>query len=596
MCGIIGQINRNKPLDPENFFQMRDSLTHRGPDGYGHFFNESLKVGLAHRRLSIIDLTDNGKQPMSNEDKTIHITFNGEIYNFKELKEELKEKHQFKSNTDTEVLIHGYEEWGLEILLKRINGMFAFAIYDSKQKQLILARDRIGIKPLYFYFDNETIIFASELKAIQKSNTFNKEIDFDGVADYLMYRYIPHPRTIFKNTHKLSPGCYINFSLNSWSLTQNTYWELNHNPNNLLDEETVIGEIKSLLNKSVERRLLADVDVETFLSGGIDSTTITALAKEKKNDVRAFTIEVKDIIKNELLDAQKAAEYLNVPINYDVLDSKLFDKIHRKVIAQYDEPHGDTSNISTYLLCQNSSESAKVALSGDGGDELFYGYNWHVKFSEESTEAENPLELYRNTICNTLNFEQAQALLGKERLEQRKSSWLFEDKMKEKGINKTNIHYLDTLTFLVDDILTKVDIASMAHSLEVRVPFLDHELVEYMFTIPHKLLFKNSVKKYLLKQAFKDILPDRVIDKKKQGFSTPSVNWLKINYKHELLRGRLVRDGVFDKKSLKKLIESKLHEEHKWLLYVLEIWYRNNFPLSTQKEKILFAIHNKALF
>tara|TARA_B110000914_G_C15494482_1_gene462476 strand:- start:90 stop:1886 length:1797 start_codon:yes stop_codon:yes gene_type:complete len=576
MCGIIGYIDANAVINSTDFELMRDTMHHRGPDGFGAEYFKNKQVALGHRRLSIIDLSEHSAQPMSNTEKTIWISFNGEIYNFIELREELSNKYTFTSSGDTEVLVYGYQEWGIDKLVKKLNGMFAFSIWDSVKNKLWIVRDRIGIKPLYYYKKDTTLIFASELKAITSYPSFQKKISNEGLSSYFLYRYVIAPFTIYEDCYKLEPGHYASYDLNTASFQKTQYWKLTDNiKEDNSSEQDKIKVIKELLNDAVKKRALAaDVPVQTFLSGGIDSSFITALLNKHIKDLQAFSIEVVDDYKNEIKDAELVADKLQVPLKKEQLNSKKFDSMHDKVIAAYDEPLGDTSNIPTYFLCQLTAKDAKVAMSGDGGDELFYGYNWYLKFND-CVEDKDLLNEYIKTCLNTFDKSQIKSLFkNNDKIEAVQQC--FQNKIGDK-INKSTVHMLDFHTFMVDDILTKVDTASMCHSLEVRVPFLDHRMVEMAYSINYKEHFKNNELKYLLKKAAEEYLPNDTIYKQKKGFSVPSIRWITADFEHNIINGYASKDNVWEKNELKIKFKGKLHEEQKWLLYNFERWYAFNF-------------------
>ena len=588
MCGIIGQVSHSQKISRSNFDLMRDTLTHRGPDGFGSYFDPTGHVALGHRRLSIIDLSENGAQPMCNSDKTVWITYNGECYNYRELKEQLQQKYHFKSSSDTEVILHAYEEWGIKKTLEKINGMFAFSIYDSNTNMIYGARDRIGIKPYYYLLNEQTFIFSSEIKGIVKSEYVDPEIDWSGIYDFFLYRYIPYPRTCYKDMFKLAPGYYLTFNTQTFELNSESYWELDNEKQDV-NEDDLISSTERLLLDSVEKRLIADVAVETFLSGGIDSSCITAMAASKNPKISGFSIKVDDPDKDELESAQFVAEYLNINLDYDTLDPKMFNEICDQVISLYDEPFGDSSIIPTYLLCKHTSSKTKVALSGDGGDELFFGYNWHEQFHNLNTPVTDPFETYRTTVVNTFSLDIIKQLFPGKQEQLNDSSYIFRQRIGKAELGAEDVTYLDLKTFLVDDILTKVDIASMANSLEVRVPYLDHRLVELVYKTPVKVLFKERQKKYILKKLSENWLPVETIHKRKQGFSAPTVTWLTTNFKKELLQGNLVREGIIDKRILRNVLKYQTTEERLWLLYVFEKWYTNNF---VEKSKPLSIFDN----
>ncbi len=579
MCGIVGQVNRNARIDKSIFLKMRDSLAHRGPDDFSDYYDDSSNLAFGHRRLSIIDLSVNGRQPMLNEDDSIVISFNGEIYNYREIKSELQAQHYFKSTTDTEVIMHAYEEWGIEATLKKMNGMFAFALYDKKRGKVICARDRVGIKPLVYYVSGNTFIFASEIKAVLLAPEFKKELNCDAVRDYFLYRYVPFPGTIYRKMFKLEPGHYFTFDIDRFQIDKRKYWDVREKYKvNADDEEKVVEVSGALLEASVKKRLRADVNVDTFLSGGIDSSLITALAKKHSRGISGFSIRVKVPEKDELASAKYVAEKLDVPFNYKELGPEEFNRICDKVIGVFDEPLADTSIIPTFLLCENASKRTKVALAGDGGDEVFYGYRWYDEYNK-STERKkgNSFEVYRNTVARVFTFEQVRDLLNC-RIEEAPggSSHMFRSRMDKGELEPEDLGVLDFMTFMVDDCLTKVDMVSMANSLEVRVPYLDHDLVEYVMSVPHAILYKERERKYLLKTIARGKLPRETIDKPKKGFSSPTIRWLEKDLASELLEGRAVADGVMNAKVLRNILKEEKSEEKLWLLYVFEKWYARN--------------------
>jgi asparagine synthase (glutamine-hydrolysing) len=595
MCGIIGYISNEQRIEKEVFDAMRDTMLHRGPDGFGSTFYENQHVALGHRRLSIIDLSENARQPMADSENDTSITFNGEIYNYRELKAQLEPKYKFKSTSDTEVLLYGYKEWGIEGLLQKVNGIFAFGIWNRQTQEMTIARDYIGVKPLYYYYSNNTLLFASELKAIKKWPSFSAKLDTQGVQSYFMLRYIIAPKTIYQNCYKLPQAHYGVYSLKTGKFFIKKYWSLDALPPVESSEQDIVEQTRDLLQQAVKYQCLAaDVPVHTFLSGGIDSSLITALALQNTPNLNAYSIEVEDDYKNEIKDAQRVASYLGVKLLSEKINPQSFDKLHNKVISIYDEPLADTSNIPTWFLCHLASKYVKVALSGDGGDELFYGYNWYTKYLSADVNAIAP-EAYIQSMSNTLTTEEFSRLFP---------SWqrnndltaLFLEKLPGKEISAKNIHHLDFQTFMVDDILTKVDTASMSNSLEVRVPFLDKNLVAFAHSVYYKQHCANNELKYILKKVAEKFLPSETIYKTKKGFSVPSIHWVTADYKHNLLNGFVSKDGLWDKEYLKQLLAGKLHEEKKWLLYNFERWYAINFYASQEPLSVGFLEKVKSKF
>lgn len=609
MCGIIGVIS-NREYDLKKFIEMRDTLIHRGPDDEGVYFNDIKNVVLGHRRLSIIDLSPLGKQPMSNEDGSIWITFNGEIYNFKSIKEDLIEKgHKFKSETDTEVIIHGYEEWGIKVL-DRLRGMFAFGIWDDNKKEFFLARDRLGIKPVYYYHKDEKFIFASEIKAIIADNTIPREIDLNSLRYFLKYAYIPAPYSIWENIHKLPPAHYLIIKDNQLIIEK--YWEIKvriikESENQLLEE------IEELLKKSIEYRFISDVPVGILLSGGLDSSIVTALSSEIKEELMSFSMGFELEEYSELNYARIVAKEFKTKSIESILDSSKLKDLMDDILFYYDEPLGVSSIFPTFLLMETASKHVKVALSGDGGDEAFAGYVWYQSYLK------NRKYNFLTPICRSLNYLMSRIFpnpqnkyikyikrkieyfalsdfdkyrqLTTPRFEDNELNELLNVKISPKSENKDiflkygknglktvkDLQFLDINTFLSDCILVKVDRASMAHSLEVRVPFLDHFLLEYMMSLHPDIIFKNHELKHILKQIAKKKLPHEIIYRMKKGFSAPIVKLGFIDDNiHVLSDSIAVKDGIFKQDFINKIVRSnKLFNDAKlWLLILFELWYR----------------------
>lgn len=591
MCGIIGQINKEKEINKDNFILMRDTLSHRGPDDAGVLFDGD-KTALGHRRLSIIDLTEKGRQPISNEDETIWIIFNGEIYNFKTIKKALT-GHTFKSNTDTEVIIHAYEQWGIEKTLEKLNGMFAFCIYDKNVNKVFCARDRVGIKPLVYYYDDETLIFSSEIKAVLKSDFVKVDINKDALYDFFIYRYIAHPNTIYDRIFKLEPGVYLEFDINSFNSKKVRYWDLNQERFLKNSESEMIEKIESLIIDSVRQRLVADVEVSTFLSGGIDSSLITAIACKYNDKLRAFSIDIQPEKYSEVDHAKNVSNYLNIGFQADSVGKEEFKQYFERIMEAYDEPIADSSIIPTFLLCVHTSKYTKVALSGDGGDEVFYGYVWYKQYSslnelfrkllcklrsffKKKKTTLSSFETYRRLMYDRFSEGEIHSLFN---LKDRKNEnfYLYQEKISKDHINPSDVNFLDFKTFLVDDILYKVDIASMANSLEVRVPYLDYRLIELMFKLDFKLLFKNRVLKYILKRIAEKHIPKENVYRNKKGFSAPVMEWLDIDYSNHILNGEMVKDGFINEDELKKFLKNERNLGKIWQLFIFEKWYSTHF-------------------
>jgi len=608
MCGIIGEISIEK-IDIEKFIEMRDELKHRGPDDAGLYVNEKGNVALGHRRLSIIDLTSSGRQPMTNEDNNLWLTFNGEIYNYRELREELIKSHEFKSKTDSEVIIHAYEQWGVDSL-KKLRGMFAFAIWDKKTNKLFLTRDRIGIKPLYYYFDNNKFIFSSELKSIIKDKKIRRKINPTALKYYFTYRYIPSPYSIWQGIYKLPPAHYLIYENNKYSIKR--YWDLkleNKAPNVNL----IVEDIQKLLENSINNHLISDVPVGVLLSGGLDSSIITAIGSKVKEDLLSFSIGFEPQKYSELQYSRMVSNKFKTKNTEKILSASKIPHLLDQILYYYDEPLGDSSVFPTFFLMETVSKEVKVTLSGDGGDEIFAGYNWYSDFdvyerfevfswifktaysviSKLSDKFDNELlkilkyrlkrfsvdglERYRMIMAPRFEESEIKELFSNRYYEKIDVDNIIENYAKNDPMNVKDLQLLDLHTFLVDDILVKVDRASMANSLEVRVPFLDHHVVEYVMSLDSKVLFKNKEKKYLLKKIATSLLPTDITYRKKKGFSAPidKLGLIDDNI-HVLNDPYSVKDGVLKQGFIDKLIHCRNSTDRAklWLLILFELWYR----------------------
>lgn len=610
MCGITGLWKRHERITQTEIEQMRDTMTHRGPNGAGTYIDSKNNIGLGHRRLSIIDLSDAGAQPMiSNSGNTV-LVFNGEIYNYHSLRQQAKSwGYKFKSTTDTEVIIALYEQYGVKCL-HYLRGMFAFALWDAKQQQLFLARDRVGIKPLYIYQDDVTVAFASELRAFQALPLFNKEINVSALFDLFSYQYIPSPKSVYSHIHKLMSGHYALFTTNTRQFSTTCYWSLpKAQPDNLLTTSQVINHLDELIHDSIHSHLVGDVQIGAFLSGGLDSSTIATIASKYNPDIATFTVNFDSKIKkNEGINARELAEFLNIQNQVITLKGTNFEHFTDKFVDIYDEPFGDTSGIPTYEICGVAAQSVKVALSGDGGDEVFGGYisgylpslksnrrNPYVSKIAQWVLHSLPTKFGSSIFYNQLSLEQKiieSALLlrrGQKRLIFNPDALQvtnidpqkYDDAWKFSNLQQTDDQdyirkrmEMDILTWLPEKMLTKVDRASMAQSLEVRVPFLDHLLVEFIFQLPSLYQWHpEKGGKWLLREALSKYVPASVINRPKQGFSVPLNEW-----KHQagapwferVRESRIVRDGVFSWPGIQKAdTRSALVQ---WMLVNVAVW------------------------
>ncbi len=571
MCGIAGFAGGAgdiTDLNQQRLLLMRDSLIHRGPDDAGiRMFNEAdgqqkptvgPTVGLAHRRLSIIDLTQAGQQPMSNEDGTVWITYNGECYNYKELLHELiKEGHVFSSATDTEVLVHGYEQWGLSGLIERLNGMFSFAIWDQRKQELLLARDRLGKKPLYYLQQGDTLVFASEIKAFIAGGFLDEQdIDAAALIQFWCYGYTTGVRTIYKQVQRVLPGHYLIWKNGKISITE--YWDVqfgrNPAPERKLDD--LADELEALLIDAVRMRLIADVPVGVFLSGGIDSSLIASLAAQVTNhSIRSFSIGFSEKKFDETQYAWAVADHLGIENVLLRVEDNL-QPFFQQIALHFDELFGDSSAIPTWFVAKLAREHVTVALTGDAGDELFAGYDSYGKaLSIWGNRKERKLFRGRVSAFQQLVDSLQLRFVGKDQrlsaLDRIMPLFMLKNVLTPEVFSQVSVQdalydrehwyervanvdllsqlqYVHLKTYLPDDILVKVDRMSMAHALECRSPFLDYRVVEFAarLSFSHKIT-SDGKGKYLLRHLLKRSLPEELIDRPKMGFSIPWSEWCK---------------------------------------------------------------------
>ena len=602
MCGITGIFDTQgkRSINRDLLSRMNDSQTHRGPDQDGLHIEDG--VGLGHRRLSIIDLSS-GKQPLYNEDETVVVVYNGEIYNFQELAQELQAAgHTFRTRCDTEVIVHAWEQWGADCV-KYFRGMFAFAIWDRNQETLFMARDRVGIKPLYYsILSNGQLLFASELKALMVHADLDQTIDARAVEDYFAYGYVPEPKTIFQNTFKLSPGHTLAIKRGQNIPAQQEYWDVPFKLAASIDEQEASEELIRHLREAVDIRLIAEVPLGAFLSGGVDSSAVVAMMAEINDSaVNTCSISFGDPAFNEASYAQQVAEQYQTQHRVEQVDPDDFDLV-TKLGELYDEPYADSSAMPTYRLCELARKNVTVALSGDGGDENFAGYRryrWH--HYEERVRALMPLGLRRplfgmmgklypkadwapkifraKTTFEALARDTSQGYLHSVSLlsdAQRKQLFSAHFKKELQGYNAVEVmrhhaqraptdhplslvQYLDFKTYLVGDILTKVDRASMAHSLEVRVPLLDHKFVEWISSLPPQLKLQGTEGKYIFKKSLQPYLSEDILYRKKMGFAVPLASWfrgpLRERVQNAVLGEKLASTGIFEHKFLQQIVE-----------------------------------------
>jgi asparagine synthase (glutamine-hydrolysing) len=636
MCGICGKIGR-KPVNKDELRQMAAAIKHRGPDDEGFYING--RVGLGHRRLSIIDL-DSGRQPIANEDETVWIVFNGEIYNFPVLKEELEAQgHTFRTNTDTEVIVHLYEEMG-EDCVQRLNGMFAFAIYDENKEQLFLARDRIGQKPLFYCQQNNEFVFASEVKSILAAENIVREVDFEAMHHYLTLRFIPPPLTMFKGICKLPPGNTLVYRKGKCRI--NRYWDLDFTEKLELSEAEFLAGLGQELERAVGSHLISDVPVGAFLSGGMDTSTVVALmAKIKQEPFPTFAIGVKEQDFNELPFARIVSEYCNTEHTEQVVSASLVELLP-EIVWHLDEP-SDSIAACMYYAARLAGQHVKVIMGGDGGDELFAGFDRYMgvgyinmytmlpKFFRHGLlrplfKALPDSFTYKSLVQKLRWMDQLSDFNEGERYAEATAFFRFSHAQKEKLFsdklwqelkdvdsnqiivefyNRPNAEdpidrmlYADFRTRLAEHTLMLTDRMNMAFSLEARSPFLDHELAEYLAKFPSNLKIKGRQLKYILRKFAETVLPDSITCRKKQGFMFPVAYWFR-NELYDFARTTLensffVQQGLFERDYVIQLLEDHRNNREDnhvriWMLLNMEVWhqlYIEQLDLDTVIEKM----------
>lgn len=622
MCGIVGKYYyaQDKRVDGGLIKNMCDQIIHRGPDDEGYYVNGHIGMGM--RRLSIIDL-EGGHQPISNEDKTVWVIQNGEIYNYLELKIELESKgHIFKSLSDTEVIVHSYEEYGLDFV-KQMRGMFAIALWDSNHSRLLLARDRFGKKPLFYVEKNGILWFASEINSILVDPEVNRSVNLNALDFYLSYQYVPTPLSMFDNIYKVPPANIM--IIDKSKITFSTYWDLNIPKNEIFSEEEYIEGIQERLTESVKLRLVSDVPIGVFLSGGVDSSIIVSIMAELTSRVKTFSVGFEEESFDELPYARAIAERFGSEHTEYVVKPDILDIIP-KLVLHYGEPFGDSSAIPTFYVSKMTRQCVNVALCGDAGDELFAGYD---KYSILNNKVK------RNKLMRGLDGI-GKAVLGKVPIDcfgtesifkkfysslyvrccgvyDRDFIWMsyFDNFFKKKlysrfmlsSINLEQVRcnfnqqlslstdknainriiYKDIRNYLLDDLLVKVDIASMANSLEVRSPFLDHKFVEYVVGIPTGLKIKNGELKYILKKAYSQRMPKNFFNRPKMGFAVPIDKWFREglkDYMWDIIEGcgqvciREYFNPVFIRHLMATHVQGKAQYGSKlWLLLMFILWH-----------------------
>lgn len=638
MCGICGKI------DPEgvskvDIQRMGSVLAHRGPDDQGIYMNQG--IGLGHRRLSIIDLTS-GKQPMSNEDATLWITYNGEIYNFKELRKGLEEKHQFKTRSDTEVILHLYEEKG-ENCLQYLRGMFAFAIHDQRKKTLFMARDHLGQKPLYYYHDGDSLAFASEIKALLALKPELRELDCNALYEYLTIRIITPPRSMFRKIRKLPPGHFLTFQNGKMSIKR--YWDLKYEPKLNADFDTILEELEEQLKSTIKYHLVSDVPVGAFLSGGMDSSLIVAMMSQiAGKPIKTFSGDVPYENYSELPYARMLSDKYKTD-HYELTINPSLVQALPELVWHLDEP-SDPLSVCMYYISELARKEVKVVLGGDGGDELFGGYDRYYGNDLVSYYALIPDYVRKHVFGKLINLvpegfwyrsfshklrwiQQMSLYKGGERYSKSLSYFYFSDNFKsslytekfQKNVgmfdpeasikdyfnshNATDLIdkmlYSDSMVRMPDHPVMILDRMTMAHGLEARSPFLDHKLAEFCASIPPRFKVRRKKLRYIQVELAKKYLPPVLMKRKKQGFSSPLTYLLadefRLLYKTFLNNSSLVRGGYLNQPAINLLLKEHLnkkvdHGNRLWLLCNSEIWYRMYIE-NESKESIKYLLNSQ---
>jgi len=628
MCGIAGKISlSDTPISTESVEMMCDAIRHRGPDDSGSYLSPDRSVALGHRRLAIIDLSPLGHQPMRYLDR-YEIVFNGEIYNFQETRTLLeKEGYHFRSHSDTEVILALYDKYR-EKCVDHLRGMFAFAIYDEQERTLFAARDRVGKKPLKYFFDGKMFLFASELKAILTQPEYAREPDYVAIHHYLTLQYVPAPLTGFVGISKLEPGHYLHLDLKTKILQKERYWKLDYSEKLDLSEGEWKNRIMSTLEESVKLRMIADVPIGAFLSGGVDSSAVVALmARNSAKPIKTFSIGFKEEKYNELPYAKRVAEAFGTDHTEFIVEPHAIDLLPM-LVKHYEEPYADSSALPTYYVSKLTREHVTVALNGDGGDENFAGYTRYAALQASlflehfswlaktigvpvtkllADTVPNTLTSRMHQLTKTLSTDYRERYMGftsyftneqkaelytdsfKAKVWDQNTYKIIADRFIESGsANRTEqAVYADFTTYLPEDLMAKVDIATMAVSLEGRSPFLDHVLLELSAKIPFNLKIKGTNnKKYILKEALRGLVPDEVMDRPKMGFGIPIDHWFRNELRDyayaKLQDGELVRREIVCRDAVKRILDQHNQTNinfapHIWALLTLELWFEEYF-------------------
>lgn len=627
MCGIAGFIDFSKRSDQQILENMTNAQEHRGPNdaGYECYQQDNAVVGLGQRRLSILDLSASGHQPM--HFRHYSMIFNGEVYNFKEIRKELEALgYTFFSHSDTEVLLKGYDCWQEKIIDKCI-GMFAFVIFDREKNEVFICRDRAGVKPLYYYWKDGLFMFASELKSFHQHPHFHKEIDANSVSLFLQYSYIPAPYTVFKHTQKLKPGHFLRLGLQPNAQPVETeYWnvlDVYKQPMTKMSEHEVIAHTKQLMKSAYQYRMVADVPVGVFLSGGYDSASVAAILQANSGTrIKTFTIGYKEPQWDESSEAKKIARHLGTDHNEWIIGAADAKDVLHQLPEIYDEPFADNSTVPTTLVSKLASKQVKVALSADGGDELFAGYNKFnqaIRYTSQFPKGVQSLISatmglispdvipYFNKQYNFSSRYEKMKLIWKDgkpqqalkfisqylteteaehymgvKTDKYKTNFDLNGELSDIGDELNKLLAIDYRTFLVDNNLVKVDRATMSVSIEGREPMLDHRLVEFLATVPASLKTKDNINKYILKTIVHDYIPKSMMDRPKRPFIAPLQEWFKDELREQmqyyLSTDRLNKTGLFNGEHVQALLQNylsggKVSHQKLWNILVFQLWY-----------------------
>ncbi|MEO8148387.1 MAG: asparagine synthase (glutamine-hydrolyzing) [Bacteroidia bacterium] len=626
MCGLAGFVDFNCNTKSETLTSMTDCITHRGPDDSGHEYVQAndFTLGLGFRRLSIIELTALGHQPMNTDDGNYTLIFNGEIYNYKEVRKVLQDAGiRFKSNSDSEVILQSYIKWGRECV-QRFIGMFAFVIYDKPKQQLLACRDRAGVKPFLYYWNENLFLFGSELKSFHQHHQFKKQISNDALALYFQHGYIPAPHCVFQNAYKLTPGHWLIVDLKKKEIKTEKYWDVTnaYNQQKLkIDYVDAVTETEKLLRSAFEYRMVADVPVGVFLSGGYDSSLVTALLQtNRQQKLKTFTIGFEEEAFNEATWARKVATHLGTEHHEFTCTYKQAMEIIPTLADMYDEPFADSSAIPTYLVSKVARQQVTVALSADGGDETFAGYTKYDKalryinklntvpsfgksvaslplhianqFAGDNLstpdrieklklilKAKHPVEAF-NIITQGMTVSEVHQLLAKDF---KIPPTAFEDYNELHASELLdNFLWLDYKTYMADDILQKVDRASMAVSLEGREPLIDHRIIEWAAQLPSDFKLKNGTSKLILRDITHKYLPREIMERPKMGFNIPYESWFKNDLKKELIETldekNIQSGGFLNPKEVSVMLDSffanaKVDFQRIWQIYNFQLWF-----------------------